>query len=50
MVAEGLKDEDWLFYRRLEYPMKCNWKIMADNYQVGHPCICQCLLVCHARM
>ena len=29
--AEGLKQHDWIFYKRLSYPMLCNWKVMADN-------------------
>ena len=29
--SEGLKTDDWIFHKRLSYPMLCNWKIMADN-------------------
>ncbi|KAK9807556.1 hypothetical protein WJX72_002507 [[Myrmecia] bisecta] len=36
LAAEGVADDDWVFVKRLAYPMKCNWKVMADNYQDGN--------------
>ena len=36
LASEGLKDDDWVFHKRVEYPMACNWKCMVDNYEDGN--------------
>ena len=36
LASEGLKDGEWQFYKRVEYPMACNWKCMVDNYEDGN--------------
>lgn len=36
LAAEGLADPDWQWYKRIDYPMACNWKAMVDNYQDGN--------------